>query len=96
MKAPQNSSTTLLPSTASKSSKKRRQHSTREIAPIYWRKLIEVDVPINTAMVIAWAIARYDSAKKIPDPQQQDLIKYYCRQICRAELWRSNLLKVAI
>jgi hypothetical protein len=69
-----------------------RRIAIREIVPIYWRRLIEVGVPINAAKVIAWAIARYDVVHKVPEPGQQVLISQYCRFICRAQLWRSDLL----
>lgn len=64
----------------------------REIAPVYWRKLIEVGVPIDVAHILAFAIARYDLAKRVPDGAQQMLISQYSRFICRAELWRSQML----
>jgi hypothetical protein len=64
----------------------------REIAPIYWRKLIEVGVPIDVAHILAFAIARYDIAKRFPDKAQRLLIEEYSRFICRAELWRAKLL----
>jgi hypothetical protein len=69
-----------------------KRKSVREITPTYWRKLIEVGVPIETARMIAWAIARYDVGKKQPDTLQKKLISQYCRFICRAGLWRVNLL----
>lgn len=64
----------------------------REIAPTYWRQLIEAGVPIDAANAIAWAIARYDAARRIPNHQQKQLLQYYCPLICRAGLWRSHLL----
>lgn len=66
----------------------------REVVPVYWRKLIELGVPIDEAHDIAEAIARYDTAKKRPNRDQKELIKRYCPNICRAELWRSKLLLV--
>jgi hypothetical protein len=68
------------------------QHTISEIKPVYWRRLIEVGVPVEAANVIAWAIAQYDVARKSPTAQQQALITYYCRFVCRAELWRRQLL----
>jgi hypothetical protein len=70
---------------------KPRKKSIREITPIYWRRLIEVGVPINAAQAIAWTIAKYD-AGKLPEANEQALLRQYCRFICRAELWRANLL----
>lgn len=66
--------------------------ATREITPTYWRRLIEAGVPIDAANAIAWAIARYDAAKRIPSAQQKALLCRYCPLICRAGLWRSHLL----
>lgn len=70
----------------------RKTIGSREIMPIYWRRLIEVGVPINEAKVIAWAIVRYDVGKVLPNLQQQQILKQYCRFVCRAALWRSELL----
>lgn len=69
---------------------------TREIFPVYWRKLIEVGVPIEAAKVIAWTIASYDRAQKTPPRHRQIIISHYCRFICRAELWRAGLLDPAM
>lgn len=69
-----------------------KRNATREITPTYWRKLIEAGVPIDAANIIAWAIARYDTAKRLPQTNQRDLINQYCPSICRAGLWRSQLL----
>jgi hypothetical protein len=66
--------------------------SVREVTPIYWRTLIEVGVPIEAARLIAWAIARHDLGRREPDSMQKRLISQYSRFICRAGLWRSNLL----
>ena len=83
-------STTLFPNPVPQT--EIQEKMTREIVPIYWRRLIEVGIPIDAAQMIAWAIARYDKAKKLPPHQQQRLIRQYCHFICRAELWRSGLL----
>lgn len=60
--------------------------------PVYWRKLIEMGVPINEAKTVAWIIARYDIAKRLPTPKQRQILSHYCRFVCRAELWRVQLL----
>ncbi|MGJ3252074.1 MAG: hypothetical protein ACFE0J_13220 [Elainellaceae cyanobacterium] len=67
-------------------------YAIQETKSIYWRRLIEVGVPVEAANMIAWAIAYYDVAKELPTAQQRALISYYCRFICRAELWRRQLL----
>ncbi|NEP54721.1 MAG: hypothetical protein F6K65_40410 [Moorea sp. SIO3C2] len=64
----------------------------RRTRPIYWRKLVEVGVPIHAADVISKAIAQYDAVRQVPSSSQQHLINEYCRFICRADLWRSQLL----
>lgn len=64
----------------------------RRTLPIYWRKLVEVGVPVDVANVIAKAIAQYDAVRQMPTSEQQHLINSYCRFICRADLWRSQLL----
>lgn len=64
----------------------------RRTLPIYWRKLVEVGVPVDVANVIAKAIAQYDAVRQMPTSNQQHLINEYCRYICRADLWRSQLL----
>ncbi|MBD2463858.1 hypothetical protein H6G89_22920 [Oscillatoria sp. FACHB-1407] len=71
---------------------KTNQQPIREIVPIYWRRLIEVGVPIDVAHILAFAIARYDIAKRLPDAAQRVLISQYSRFLCRAELWRAKLL----
>jgi hypothetical protein len=71
---------------------RRKVIGSREIMPIYWRRLIEMGVPIDEAKVIAWAIVRYDVGKILPNLQQQQILKQYCRFVCRAALWRSELL----
>lgn len=64
----------------------------RQTRPVYWRKLVEAGVPIHAADVIAKAIAQYDAVRQAPSSDQQTLINEYCRFICRANLWRSQLL----
>ncbi|MEO1145828.1 MAG: hypothetical protein AAFY26_09545 [Cyanobacteria bacterium J06638_22] len=68
------------------------RNRTREMIPTYWRQLIEVGVPLETARIIAWVIARYDAAHRLPSRAQADLLSQYCPLICRAGLWRSSLL----
>ena len=64
----------------------------RKTRPVYWRQLVEAGVPIHAADAIAKAIAQYDAVRQSPSAYQQDLINEYCRFICRANLWRSQLL----
>ncbi|TVQ19753.1 MAG: hypothetical protein EA367_10540 [Leptolyngbya sp. DLM2.Bin15] len=62
--------------------------------PVYWRRLIEVGVPLQNAKDIAEIIAAYDVLRQAPLPSQISLLKQHCRYICRAELWRPKLLIV--
>lgn len=64
----------------------------RQTQPVYWRKLVEVGVPLHAADIISKAIAQYDAVRQVPSSQQKHLINEYCRFICRADLWRSQLL----
>lgn len=45
---------------------------------------------------IANAIAYYDTFGHLRNHQQQALINQYCVELCRANLWRSELLEAAI
>jgi hypothetical protein len=83
---------TVQSNAAAASPQRRRRRSVREITPVYWRRLIETGMPLQTANVVAWAIARYDVGRKLPEPMECKLIKRYSRFICRAGLWRSQLL----
>lgn len=64
----------------------------RDLLPLYWQQLVEQGVPLKAARIIAEAIANYDSTSRPPTPLQQQLIRHYCRFVCRAQLWRSRLL----
>jgi hypothetical protein len=64
----------------------------RKLAVIYWKRLIQFGIPMDDAVHIAIAIARYDVASKRPRSRQRVLIDRYCPLVCRAELWRPGLL----
>ncbi|NJR66817.1 MAG: hypothetical protein HC772_18295 [Leptolyngbyaceae cyanobacterium CRU_2_3] len=64
----------------------------KKIMSLYWRRLIRVEVPTDDARRIARAVAKYDAAGIIPTPRQQRLISQYCPLVCRAKLWRAELL----
>jgi hypothetical protein len=89
---PKSQSPSLPAVAGQKSVAKAKSLRVRELMPIYWRKLIELGVPINEAKTVAWIIARYDVAKRLPNSRQRQIIHYYCRFVCRAELWRVQLL----
>lgn len=59
---------------------------------IYWKRLIGTGVPLVEARRIARAIAKFDTAQIPPSPYQQTLIQQYCPAVCRAALWRVEML----
>lgn len=58
----------------------------------YWRRLLRVGIPPDDARRIARAIAKYDAMKVFSTHRQQELIAQYCARVCRAGLWRADLL----
>ncbi len=58
----------------------------------YWERLTQVGVASQDAWKVASAIARYDVEGRLPTPEQRNLIGRYCVAVCRAELWRRELL----
>jgi hypothetical protein len=64
----------------------------KRVMYVYWRRLRRVEVPPDQARRIARSIAKYDVMEQAPTPQQQRLIQRYCPAICRAGLWRVELL----
>ena len=64
----------------------------KKIMFLYWRRLLKSGAPFDDARRIARAIAKYDTAKILPTAQQQQLITQYCPFVCRAGLWRAELL----
>ncbi|NET09646.1 MAG: hypothetical protein F6K09_12410 [Merismopedia sp. SIO2A8] len=58
----------------------------------YREQLLKVGVVASEALKVAEAIARYDTFGDLPTTTQQMLIHRYCVEICRARLWRSDLL----
>ena len=58
----------------------------------YCCQLIRMGIPKSDAWEVAVAIAKYDDRNRIPKPDQQQLIRQYCSSICRAKLWRADLL----
>ena len=67
----------------------------KKIGILYWQKLIRVGVPRGEARRIAAAIAKYDAVNRIPDSYQKQLIVKYSPLICRAHLWRTDILLLA-
>lgn len=64
----------------------------RQLAHVYWKRLVKAGVPIDDAVMIAIAIARFDVVSKRPRAKYRNLIGRYCPMVCRAELWRPGLL----
>jgi|GEM_PF-5160950 len=58
----------------------------------YWERLLQVEVPSQDAWEVASVIARYDLEGRLPTTAQRNLIGRYCVAVCRAELWRRELL----
>jgi hypothetical protein len=59
---------------------------------IYCQKLMHQGVPYSEARSIASAIAKFEVLQKIPSPKHKQLIMKNSVLICRAHLWRPNLL----
>lgn len=58
----------------------------------YWQKLIREGVPKEEARKIAVAIAKFDILERLPSNEQKQLISRFSPSVCRARLWRSDLL----
>ncbi|MBD2256477.1 hypothetical protein [Pseudanabaena sp. FACHB-2040] len=59
----------------------------------YWQQLYQAGIPKDDARKIAAAIAKFDVAQRPPAPDQAQLIECYSPLICRARLWRRDLLQ---
>lgn len=67
----------------------------KKTAARYYRKLLALGVPIEDAQRIAKAIARFDLTRTALKPHYKNLVSHYCPLVCRAGLWRPNLLTYA-
>lgn len=65
----------------------------KQIGVVYWYKLMQLGVPQDTARKIAAAIAKFDAVQRPPSPEQQALISEFSVAVCRAQLWRRQLLR---
>lgn len=65
---------------------------TKQFMLRYWRRLVRAGVPVDDARRIARAVAKFDLMELPPTVQQQALIQRYCPTVCRAGLWRAELL----
>lgn len=64
----------------------------KELGITYWQKLVREGVPRDEAKKIATAIAKLELFAKPPSLEQKQLISQFSRFVCRAQLWRSDLL----
>ena len=64
----------------------------KELGITYWQKLVREGVPRDEAKKIATAIAKLELFAKPPSLAQKQLISQFSRFVCRAQLWRSDLL----
>ena len=76
-------------------SKKHLNSQVKKIGILYWQKLMRTGVPRSEARIIAAAIAKYDAANRLPNAEQKQLISKYSPLICRAHLWRTEMLLLA-
>ena len=67
-----------------------------QLTKLYGLHLRKNGIGVQDATQIANAIAYYDTFGHLRDGQQQALLNHYCVELCRANLWRSELLEAAI
>ncbi|MBD0336666.1 MAG: hypothetical protein ICV62_14350 [Cyanobacteria bacterium Co-bin13] len=65
----------------------------KRVGVLYWQRLCQVGIPRGDARKIAAAIAKFDVARRPPAPEQAQLIERYSSLVCRAQLWRRDLLQ---
>jgi len=66
--------------------------SARHMIKRYRWLLIQLGLDQHEASSVAQAIAYHDTFECRPTVAQQTLIQRHCSAICRAQLWRANLL----
>ena len=64
----------------------------RSLSIIYWQKLVREGVPKTEAQTIAKVIVKFELFAQRPSPEQRELISRFSASLCRAQLWRSDLL----
>ena len=67
-----------------------------QLMKMYRLHLLKHGINAQDAADIASAIAYYDTFGHLRNSQQQALLNQYCVELCRANLWRSELLEAAI
>lgn len=70
-----------------------RNQQIKKVGVHYWQQLCQAGIPSTEARRIAAAIAKFEVAQRPPAPDQAHLIGRYSALICRAQLWRRNLLR---
>jgi hypothetical protein len=70
-----------------------RNQQIKKVGLHYWQQLCQVGIPSSEARRIAAAIAKFEVAQRPPAPDQAHLIGRYSVLICRARLWRRDLLR---
>lgn len=60
----------------------------RQVAASYLFALSKAGIPYQDAEVIAWAIANFDKASKLPNLNQAKTLAQYRLAIKDAELWK--------
>lgn len=86
------SSNMYLVSSSPQPSQQQRHREIKRIGVQYWQRLCLVGIPSSDARAVAAAIAKFDLAQRLPNLEQKQLIIRYSAAICRAQLWRRNLL----
>lgn len=67
----------------------------RQMAALYLQSLLQVGIPQQDAITIAWAIAKFDKGGAIlPNENQAIVIAKYRLAIIDANLWRSAFNEV--
>ncbi|RZM77431.1 hypothetical protein [Leptolyngbya iicbica] len=64
----------------------------RSLSIIYWQKLVREGVPKPEAQAIAKAIVKFELFAQSPSHEHKQLISRFSALLCRAQLWRSDLL----
>ena len=64
----------------------------RSLTIIYWQKLVREGVPKKEAQMIAKAIAKFELFAQSPSQEHKQIISRFSALLCRAQLWRSDLL----
>lgn len=64
----------------------------RSLSIIYWQKLVREGVPRQEAQTLAKAIVKFELFGYPPSREHKQTISRFSALLCRAQLWRSDLL----